>query len=176
MSPGKKSFLFFFAHFRNKERIGDASNGSFQAKALTVQPQKEISYFVRSPGAVGHSKGGTKCYGATSLCILLFAPDYLAGHASETTHTAQGKKGGSRGNRHSRLTSPRVAAACACSATPAASPRETKEEGGGAHRLHPSRFPQDPATLATAGSAPAPPRTFVTQRGTHGDLDSRRVS
>ena len=30
-----------------------------------------------------------------------------------TTHTAQGKKGGSRGNRHSRLTSPRVAAACA---------------------------------------------------------------
>ena len=65
----------------------------------------------------------TKCYTATSLCILHFALDYLAGHASENnTHSARER---GRVARESPFAAD-IAAGGRClrmlSATPAASP------------------------------------------------------
>jgi hypothetical protein len=159
MSLGVKSLLYFFA-FRNngqKERNGDASNGSFQAKALKVQPQKERSSFVRSPLAVGHSKGGTKCYGATPLCVLLFfALEYLAGHASDNNTHSTREKGGSRENRHSRLTSPRVAAACAQRQQPP--PRELNKRVEAPSGCIPKGFRTIQRHSRQRAACPLPPR------------------
>ena len=91
-----------------------------------------------------------------------------------TTHTAQGKKGGSRGNRHSRLTSPRVAAACAQRQQPP--PRELNKRVEAPSGCIPKGSRTTQRHSRQRAACPLPPRTCVSQRGTHSDLDSRRVS